>query len=116
MKKMNKKGFTLVEIMIVVAIIGLLAAIGIPSFQRARTNSRTKACMNNLRMIESGAEQHMMLNNQTTCDMNQAEVFIKGGVPECGASGNYTLAIVNNESVATCSVHGTIAAEGSTVN
>lgn len=52
-----KKGFTLVEIMIVVAIIGLLAAIAIPSFMRARTTSQANACINNLRQIESGKEQ-----------------------------------------------------------
>ncbi len=55
MKK--QKGFTLVEIMIVVAIIGLLAAIAIPSFMKARTTSQAKACVNNLRQIESGKEQ-----------------------------------------------------------
>ena len=55
MKK--QQGFTLVEIMIVVAIIGLLAAIAIPSFMKARTTSQAKACVNNLRQIESGKEQ-----------------------------------------------------------
>ena len=53
-----KKGFTLVEIMIVVAIIGLLAAIAIPSFMKARTTSQKNACINNLRQIESGKDQH----------------------------------------------------------
>ena len=55
MKK--QQGFTLVEIMIVVAIIGLLAAIAIPSFMKARTTSQAKACINNLRQIESAKEQ-----------------------------------------------------------
>lgn len=55
-----KKGFTLVEIMIVVAIIGLLAAIAIPSFMRARTTSQANACINNLRQIEAAKDQYAL--------------------------------------------------------
>ena len=87
---MNKKGFTLVEIMIVVAIIGLLAAIGIPSFAKARDSSREKACVNNLRMIAAGGEQYMMEENETTYSLSDAGGFIKGGEPTCPAGGTYT--------------------------
>jgi prepilin-type N-terminal cleavage/methylation domain-containing protein len=52
----KKSGFTLVEIMIVVAIIGLLAAIAIPNFARARSTSQANACINNLRQLD-GAKQ-----------------------------------------------------------
>lgn len=55
-----KKGFTLVEIMIVVAIIGLLAAIAIPSFMRARTTAQKNACINNLRQIEAAKDQYAL--------------------------------------------------------
>jgi prepilin-type N-terminal cleavage/methylation domain-containing protein len=55
---MNRRAaFTLVEIMIVVAIIGLLAAIAIPNFVRARTTAQMNACINNLRQIDGAVQQ-----------------------------------------------------------
>ena len=62
----NKSGFTLVEIMIVVAIIGLLAAIAIPNFVRARTTSQKNACINNLRQVDGALQQYALENKTLT--------------------------------------------------
>jgi len=59
-------GFTLVEIMIVVAIIALLAAIAVPNFLRARKRSQATRCLEDLRIIDSAIDQYAIENNKTT--------------------------------------------------
>jgi prepilin-type N-terminal cleavage/methylation domain-containing protein len=104
----NSKGFTLVEIMIVVAIIGLLAAIAVPNFTQARTNARISACVNNLRLIDGAKQQWALENNQEeTAEPAEDDVtpYLKGGVmPACPAGGAYALNAVNADP--TCDVAG----------
>lgn len=67
----SKKGFTLVEIMIVVVIIGLLAAMAIPAFQKVRGTSQDKAITNNLRQLASAAQQHFLEAGVTTVALSE---------------------------------------------
>src|SRR5215472_15333377 len=65
-RKPSVAGFTLVEIMIVVALIGLLATIATPTWVHARTNSQTTTCVNNLRQIEAAKQQWALETRQPT--------------------------------------------------
>ncbi|MES2696119.1 MAG: prepilin-type N-terminal cleavage/methylation domain-containing protein [Verrucomicrobiota bacterium] len=67
----SKKGFTLVEIMIVVVIIGLLAAMAIPAFQKVRTSSQDKAVINNARQLSAASDQYFLENGVTTVAYTQ---------------------------------------------
>ena len=67
--KSSNKGFTLVEIMIVVVIIGLLAAMAIPAFQKVRTNSQDKAVLNNARQLSAGADQYYLENGVSSVNL-----------------------------------------------
>lgn len=84
LSKRNTKrgGFTLVEIMIVVAIIALLAAIAVPGFLRARKRSQASRVVNDLRLIDAAVDQYAIENNKTsgsTVNTNDWVVYLKKG-------------------------------------
>ena len=110
MKRMLK-GFTLVEIMIVVAIIAILAAVAIPNFIKYRRSSQATACVSNLKQIQSAKEQCLMAGDTSFAKLYGATGYIKVE-PTCPAGGTYTPGDSTTDPV--CSYNDTDANDTST--
>ncbi len=105
----RKGGFTLIEIMIVVLIIGILLAIAIPNFMKARESSRTKSCIANLKQIQAAKEQWAMDTKALPgATVTAADIYGSGSyietTPTCPSGGTYTIGALDTNP--TCSVAG----------
>jgi prepilin-type N-terminal cleavage/methylation domain-containing protein len=102
--KLNNRrgGFTLVEIMIVVAIIALLAAIAVPGFLRARKRSQASRILNDLRMIDAAVDQYAIETNRSTgntVNVNDWTNYLKKGTSLYNTGKSLLGSAYNNQTV-----------------
>jgi prepilin-type N-terminal cleavage/methylation domain-containing protein len=107
--KLNRAGFTLVEMMIVIAIIGLLAALAIPNFYKSRATAQRTACIKNLQQIDGAKERWALefkMPYNSPVNEGQVDEYLKspGGHPFCPANGKYLYGDVGQPP--TCDVAG----------
>ena len=126
MRKMlkNKKGFTLVELMIVVVIMGILVAVAIPIYGAVTENAEKKTCADNRRTIQSMVTTYQMtggpggsqipwatIEGENLTEDNAFLAMFEGGtLPECPAGGTYNITVAPDEATGARNI--TVTCEG----
>jgi prepilin-type N-terminal cleavage/methylation domain-containing protein len=111
-----QRAFTLVEIMIVLGILGLLLAIVVPNYIRARANAQSSSCINNLHKIDDAVSQFAVEKGKKTGDPvaypDDLTPYIKlntlGFIPACPAGGTYTVGSLGAKPQSSCSLGSTV--------
>lgn len=103
------RGFTLIEILIVVAIVGILVGLALPNFLKSRTNARRQTCIENLSQIESAKQIWGVENNKKDGDVPSEADLIGNGryikkLPLCPGGGSYSFNAIGTN--ATCTIEG----------
>lgn len=87
-KMLNKKGFSLVELMIVVVIMGILIAVAIPLYGAITDNAKNKTCKNNVKVIQQNAANYYAMHSQVATTDDLAKMFDNGKMPSCPWDGD----------------------------
>lgn len=110
MNNNTREGFTIIELMIVLAIIAIILSVAIPNYAKSRFESQKNACIANLRQINSAVDQWVIENKIATgtvpseSDDEGIYSYLKGSRPRCPGAGIYTIHTVGSAEQVTCSL------------
>lgn len=102
-KMLNKKGFSLVELMIVVVIMGILIAVAIPLYGAITDNAKNKTCKNNVKLIQQNAANYYAMHSKVATTNDLKAMFDDGKMPSCPWDGDeadetdYTVTVDTNK-------------------
>lgn len=104
--KKGKKGFSLAELMVVVAIIGVLVVIAIPVYNASTKKAEKGACIANLRMIDGAIQQYINNEDENPEELTDLDDYFQGGAPKCPSEGTYTIVNIDGHLRVKCSIEG----------